>query len=55
MKIIHGAESFQFIKDQPALVIALGNFDGLHIAHKKIIDRAREVARAKGLKCAVFL
>lgn len=55
MKIIHGAANFQYIKNRPALAIALGNFDGLHIAHKKIVDRTREIARAKNLKCAIFL
>lgn len=55
MKIIHGAANFQYIKDRPALAIALGNFDGLHIAHKRIIDKTREIAKAKNLKCAAFL
>ncbi len=55
MKIIHGAKNFSYIKEQKSLAIALGNFDGLHLAHKKIIDKAREIARSEDLKCAVFL
>jgi len=55
MEIINGAEKFSLIKDRAGLVIALGNFDGLHLAHKKIIDRARQIAAEKNLKCAVLL
>ncbi|MGI5881445.1 MAG: bifunctional riboflavin kinase/FAD synthetase [Dethiobacteria bacterium] len=55
MKTIYGAKNFPSIKEQKQLVVALGNFDGLHVAHKKIIDRAREIARARDRKCAVFL
>ena len=36
-------------------MLALGNFDGLHIAHRKIIGRTKTRAKETGLKSAVFL
>jgi riboflavin kinase/FMN adenylyltransferase len=36
------------------LVAAIGNFDGVHNGHKKILDTAREIAQAKGAKFAVI-
>lgn len=35
-------------------VIALGNFDGVHLGHQKLIKKAVEIAKEKGLKSAVF-
>lgn len=35
--------------------VALGNFDGLHTAHMRIIRRSEEIAREKGLKSGVLL
>lgn len=35
--------------------VALGNFDGLHIAHVKVIERAVEYARKTGVESAVLL
>jgi len=35
-------------------VIALGNFDGVHIGHQKLIEDAVSIARDKKLKSAVF-
>ena len=55
MEIVYGAKNFSLMQDKSALAIALGNFDGLHLAHKRIIDRVIEIAAAKGLKSAVFL
>ena len=34
--------------------IALGTFDGVHIGHRAVIEAAAELARANGLKSAVF-
>lgn len=36
------------------LVLCLGFFDGLHIAHIKLIMEAKQIAKAKGLPLAVF-
>lgn len=35
-------------------VIALGNFDGLHIGHRAILAKARDIAQAAGLPLAVM-
>lgn len=35
-------------------VLALGFFDGVHIAHRDLLSKAREVARARGLKLGIF-
>ena len=35
-------------------VVALGTFDGLHHAHCRIIERAKEIARQKGLCSMVY-
>ena len=35
-------------------VVALGFFDGVHLAHRRLIDRARAIARQDGLTLAVF-
>ena len=34
--------------------VALGTFDGVHIAHVNIIKKAKELAEANGLKCGIF-
>lgn len=52
-------ELFNSIKNYQAnngkLALALGNFDGMHIAHQKIIRQTKHKASAAGLKSAVFL
>ncbi len=49
IRIIRGLEG---LKDGPRaypnLVLTLGNFDGLHIGHQKIMDRVVEAARSTG-------
>src|SRR5690554_6795020 len=53
MKIIYDIENYEGEKN--GLVIALGNFDGIHLAHKKIIQKAKTNAKKLGIKSAVFL
>lgn len=53
MQIFQGVEKFQTF--EKGLALALGNFDGLHIAHRKIIERTKLKAETGGLKSAVFL
>ncbi len=45
MRIIRGFQSYP--PDAPASVVALGTFDGIHLAHQRILDLA--VARARAL------
>lgn len=35
-------------------VVALGNFDGVHIGHKAIIEKTLEIAKSKGIPSAVM-
>lgn len=46
--------SLSEIKDIDRTVVALGNFDGVHIGHQALIDRAVKIAHEKNLKSAVF-
>lgn len=38
----------------PECVMALGFFDGVHIAHRDLLKQARDIAREKGLAFGVF-
>ncbi|MGN0182547.1 MAG: bifunctional riboflavin kinase/FAD synthetase [Candidatus Ornithomonoglobus sp.] len=51
MQIIRQTGSVPF----PRTVVALGNFDGLHMAHMAIIKKCHDYARAHDLKCGVLL
>ncbi|HPB17041.1 MAG TPA: bifunctional riboflavin kinase/FAD synthetase [Clostridia bacterium] len=52
MKIIRSDEQFIF---ESRNVIALGNFDGLHIAHKQLILTAVRIAEENNLKSVVYI
>ncbi len=45
MKIIKGIKTFNPFKCKGPLVVAIGTFDGVHIAHKQIIKKAVSTAR----------
>ena len=47
-------ESLEQIGKIDETVVALGNFDGVHLGHQKIIERTVRSAAAMGLKSAVF-
>ena len=51
MKIFHSLEE---VKDIEETVIALGNFDGVHKGHQRIIERTVKSAEDAGFKSAVF-
>lgn len=36
------------------VVMAMGVFDGVHLGHRQVVERARAVARDRDLPCAVF-
>lgn len=44
----------QIINQLPETCLTIGNFDGLHIAHQKIIERTKQIATIKGLKSAIL-
>ena len=47
-------ESLDDIKQIDETVVALGNFDGVHMGHQQIITRTVRSAKAVGLASAVF-
>lgn len=50
MEVIHGGKTAY-----DGTVVALGNFDGLHVAHMTIIRNGIEYAKANGLKSGILL
>jgi riboflavin kinase / FMN adenylyltransferase len=46
-------ETWRSLDDVPAdlgrTVVTIGNFDGVHLGHQRVVARAREVARERGL------
>ncbi|HPY99001.1 MAG TPA: bifunctional riboflavin kinase/FAD synthetase [Clostridia bacterium] len=52
MKIIKSEDNYKFEKKN---VIALGNFDGLHIAHRKLIETAVSIAKKNNLFSLVYI
>jgi riboflavin kinase/FMN adenylyltransferase len=52
MKIIYNVENYN---GKGRLVVALGNFDGIHLAHRKILEETKTSAKKLGLKSAVLL
>ena len=47
-------DSLQEIQGIEPTAVALGNFDGVHLGHQKLISNAVKCARDRGLKAAVF-
>lgn len=47
-------ETLEEIRDVEPTAVALGNFDGVHLGHQKLIEKAVEKAKEDGLKSAVF-
>lgn len=57
MKVIYNVDNYK-VKSKgknSGLVVALGNFDGIHLAHRKILEKTKDNAKRLGLKSAVFL
>ncbi len=52
LKIFHGSDKLK--KKPPHLVIALGNFDGVHLAHQRLIKLAIEKAKKKQGQAYVY-
>ncbi|OQB51687.1 MAG: Riboflavin biosynthesis protein RibF [Firmicutes bacterium ADurb.Bin146] len=52
MKIISSEDRYKFASKN---AIALGNFDGLHIAHKKLILNTVKLAKENNLKSLVYI
>jgi riboflavin kinase/FMN adenylyltransferase len=41
-------------KDKQSCALAIGNFDGLHLGHQRLIETVRKIARERGLVPAVL-
>lgn len=56
MKVIYNVDNYKGKSKgkNSSLVIALGNFDGIHLAHRKILEQTKANAKKLGLKSAVF-
>ena len=44
----------QINQQLPKLSLTIGNFDGVHLAHQKIIEKTREIARKNNLSSALL-
>ncbi len=51
MKYVHDSTQ---ITNQKECVVVLGNFDGIHIGHQKLLEKAREEAKYKKIEVVVF-
>lgn len=51
---INYIKDYTELNNQPETVLVLGYFDGLHLGHKALLDRARQVADEKGLTVTVL-
>lgn len=54
MKVVHLNEESRIYPIEHGLVLALGYFDGLHLAHQKLISEAVKIAQSKGVKSGVM-
>lgn len=54
MKIIQLSYPLQQLLETAPCSIALGYFDGVHIGHRRVIQKAIDVSKAKGWKSAVL-
>jgi riboflavin kinase/FMN adenylyltransferase len=52
MRVIHNLGELR--PSPPACVLTIGNFDGVHLAHRKLLDRVVEVARLRGAVAAAI-
>lgn len=41
-------------QDAAFAVVAIGNFDGVHLGHRKVLEQARAIAVERGLRCVVL-
>jgi len=51
MRVLHGLEGLREV--EAGAVVSVGNFDGMHLGHQRILRTARELASAAGASLAV--
>ena len=55
MTVFHRNETREPLPDNlKGGVIAIGNFDGVHRGHQSVLDRALEIAKARGVPALVL-
>lgn len=52
MKIIRNIDKNQ--QKLPNIALTIGNFDGIHIGHKKILEKLKSAGQERGLKTALL-
>lgn len=52
MQVIHNLN--QIKNSLPKLTLTIGNFDGVHLGHKKIIDEVKDIAKQTDTKSAII-
>ncbi len=51
MRVIHGSET---LSEPPGPVVTIGNFDGVHLGHRALIDRTRSLAEQRSAPAGVL-
>lgn len=51
MQVVHGTET---LSSRPSPVITIGNFDGVHLGHRALIERTRSLADRLGVPAGVL-
>lgn len=51
---IRTIKHYSELNQEKPTVLVLGYFDGIHLGHKALLDRARQVADEKGLSVTVL-
>ncbi|MEM6929979.1 MAG: bifunctional riboflavin kinase/FAD synthetase [Myxococcota bacterium] len=51
MRVVHGSET---LSQRPMPVVTIGNFDGVHLGHRALIDRTRALAERLSAPAAVL-
>ncbi|MBN2781565.1 MAG: riboflavin biosynthesis protein RibF [Candidatus Marinimicrobia bacterium] len=46
--------SLEDIRDKPAVVLAIGSFDGMHLGHRAILGKVRDEAERRGVESMVI-
>ncbi|MEM6306720.1 MAG: FAD synthetase family protein, partial [Pseudomonadota bacterium] len=51
---MHRVQTFPISDDMRGTVVAIGNFDGVHLGHRAVLDQAKSIAQAQGAPLGVL-
>lgn len=54
MEVVHGHRNVSARLGAAGAAVAIGNFDGVHVGHRALIERARALAAARGLRAVAL-